>query len=299
MNDNVGLLLEGGGMRCAYTAGVLDLFLDKGVEFPVVATASAGALIGSSFISKQRERNYQILKNVGGNPKSVSFLKMIREKELFGMDYIFDKIPRELVPIDFDLFQASASRFIIGTTDINTGKPIYYNQYSSLDELIKITRASCSLPVLASSIFHGEIELMDGGVSDPIPIEPLLESGLKKNVVILTRNKGYIKNGTKLNWFFKRFFRNKPELIKLLRDRHLTYNQTMQVLREMEKREEVFFIQPEQPLKASRIEKDHRKLEILYMQGYTEAEKKMDSLKRFLDTAESTVSPLSMEIVSS
>ena len=192
-------------MRCAYTAGVLDLFLDKGIEFPIVATASAGALIGSSFIAKQRERNYQILKKVSENPTSVSFLKMIQERELFGMDYIFDKIPRELVPIDFGLFQASASKFIIGTTDINTGKPFYFSQYNSMDELIRIIRASCSLPVLASSIFHNEIELMDGGVSDPIPIKPLLESGLKKNVVILTRNKGYIKKGTKLNWFFKRF----------------------------------------------------------------------------------------------
>ncbi|RDW16144.1 patatin family protein [Oceanobacillus arenosus] len=299
MNANVGLLLEGGGMRCAYTAGVLDLFLDKGIEFPVVATASAGALIGSSYITKQRDRNHKLLKAVGKSPESISFLKMIREKELFGMDYIFDKIPRELVPIDFLAFQDSAAKFIIGTTNIDTGRPIYFDQFDTLEDLIKITRASCSLPVLASSIFHQEVELMDGGVSDPIPIKPLLEQGLKRNVVILTRNKGYIKRGTMLNWFFRRFFKEKPELIRLLRDRHHTYNQTMQTLVEMEKRNEVLFIQPEQPLKASRIEKSQKKLEELYKQGYSEAKNNIDALKRFINTAESNVDPLSMGIVSS
>lgn len=286
-------------MRCAYTAGVLDLFLDKGIEFPVVATASAGTLIGSSFITKQRDRNYKILEAVGKSPESISFLKMIREKELFSMEYIFDKIPRELVPIDFDAFQGSASKFIIGTTNIDTGRPIYFDQFDTLEDLIRITRASCSLPVLASSVVDQKVELMDGGVSDPIPIKPLLEQGLKRNVVILTRNKGYIKKGTKLNWFFRRFFREKPELIRLLRDRHLMYNQTMQILLEMEKRQEVFFIQPEQPLRASRIEKNHKKLENLYMQGYAEAKNKIDSLKRFINTTESDINPLSIESASS
>lgn len=283
MEERTGLLLEGGGMRSAYTAGVLDLFLDKGIEFPVVATASAGALIGSSYIAKQRGRNHRLLTEITGNKESISFKRMIQNKELYAMDYIFNKIPNEIVPLDFEAFSKAASKFIVGTTDINSGNPVYHDTYHTKKELFDIIRASCSLPILAPSFSYQGLDLMDGGVSDPIPIKPLMERGMKKHVVILTRNKGYIKKGTKLEWLFKRVFRNNPALVELLRDRHLMYNQTMKNILEMEKRNEVFIIQPEQPLTASRIERNKGKLQNLYMQGYKEAEQKAGSLKQFLE----------------
>ncbi|MGJ9460539.1 patatin-like phospholipase family protein [Oceanobacillus sp. CF4.6] len=282
MEVSAGLSLEGGGMRSAYTVGVLDLFLDKGIDFPVVASASAGSLIGSSYIAKQRERNHRMLLEIGGNPESISFKRMIRDKELYSMDYIFNKIPNEIIPLDFNAFSQSASTFIIGTTDINTGYPIYHDKYDTKEDLFKIIRASCSLPVLAPSISYQGLDLMDGGVADPIPIKPLIDRGSNKNVVVLTRNKGYIKKGTRLNWLYKRIFSEKPLLIKLLRERHLIYNKTMQQLLEMEKRNEVFIIQPEKPLVTSRIEHNKEKLQNLYVQGYQETEKKYEALKYFL-----------------
>ncbi|RKQ29071.1 patatin-like phospholipase family protein [Oceanobacillus halophilus] len=283
MIENTGLLLEGGGMRSAYTAGVLDLFLDKCIEFPVVATASSGALIGSSYITKQRTRNYKILEEVTNHKDAVSIKNWIRNKEIFGMDYIFDKIPREIVPLDLVAFLNSPTKFIIGTTNIHTGDPVYFDKYQSQEELFTITRASCSLPVLAPSITYNNMELMDGGVSDPIPIRPLVKQGMKKHIVVLTRNRGYIKKATKLNWFFKRIFKDKPELIKILRDRHQIYNDTMKQIYEMEKTNEVFIIQPEQPLTATRFDNNKEKLKNLYLQGYTEAESKYSQLELFLE----------------
>lgn len=298
LEGNTGLLLEGGGMRVAYTAGVLDLFLDKGIEFPVVATASAGALIGSSYITKQRERNYRMLAEIGGNPKSISFKRMIQERELYSMDYIFNQVPNEIAPLDFEAFSQSISKFIIGTTDINTGHPIYHDTYDTKEDLFKIIRASCSLPVIASSVSYQDLDLMDGGVSDPIPIKPLMDKGMKKHVVILTRNKGYIKKGTKLNWLFKRIFYNKPQLQRLLQDRHLMYNQTMQNLLDMEKRNEVFIIQPEVPLAATRIERNIEKLQNLYVQGYKEAEMKSEALKQFLQNNDIPSADLLTSVIS-
>ncbi len=275
-------------MRSAYTAGVLDFFLDKGIDFPVVATASSGALIGSSYIAKQRNRNYRILKELGNNPESVSIMNWIRKREIFNMDYIFDKIPREIVPLDFGAFSKSPSQFIVGTTDIDTGSPVYYHRFDTLEELLTITRASCSLPVLAPSIIHDKKELMDGGVSNPLPILPLIQHGLNKQVVVLTRNRGYMKKATKLNWFFKHFFKEKPELRRLLRDRHILYNKTMELLYEKERKNEVFLIQPEEPLIATRIENNKEKLEKLYSQGYQEAEVKHPELERFIQSTNNT-----------
>ncbi|RYG73478.1 patatin family protein [Lentibacillus lipolyticus] len=283
MEDSAGLMLEGGGMRCAFTIGVLDYFLDRKLEFPFVATASAGALIGSSFVAKQRERNYQLLHALGKNPDVISFKRMLQRRELFSMDLIFEKLANEQIPINFSSFLQANTRFIVGTTDINTGHPHFLDTFIDKYDLLQVIRASCSLPVLAPSIDYQGKQLMDGGVSDPIPIQPLLDQGLKKYVVVLTRNKGYRKKATKLNWFFKHYFKDKPELIKLLRNRHLRYNDTMQKLLQMEQRNEVFIIQPEEPLAVSRIEKNSNKLEILYKQGYQEAEKNFEPLQQFLE----------------
>lgn len=289
MLDDVGLVLEGGGMRSAYTAGVLDFFLDKEMEFPLVSTASAGALIGSSFIAKQRERNYEILTTLGKNPESISYRRVLRQKDLFGMDFIFDKIPNELIPFDFDSFSQANSKFVIGTTNIDTGKPIHYDTYQTKDELLKIIRASSSLPILAPSVSFKGNNLMDGGISDPIPIKPSMDNANKKHIVVLTRNRGYVKKATKLNWLFKRAFKDHPAFAKALKERHITYNKKMKMLLEMEERGEVFIIQPEEPLVASRIERNKSKLNNLYTQGYREVEKKRSALDNFLKGTKKTI----------
>src|SRR5699024_1803119 len=120
-----GLMLEGGGMRCAFTVGVLDYFLDQDIEFPYVATASAGALIGSSYIAKQRDRNTKLLDAIGRNQEAISIKRLLQKKELFSMDFIFDKLANHEFPLEFQSFSQANSKFIIGTTDINTGKPVF------------------------------------------------------------------------------------------------------------------------------------------------------------------------------
>ena len=282
MNSNVGLMIEGGGMRCAYSIGVLDLFLEKELEFKSVATASAGAVIAGSFISKQKKRNYDMLSHLSDNGKAISIFRFFKEKELFNMNYIFDEIPKSLFPLDFNNIKNSETELIIGTTEINTGEPVYYNEFNSLDDLNMVTRASCSLPVLASSVKYDGRELMDGGVSNPLLIEPLLERGLTKNVIILTRNFGYKKQATQLNWLYKRLFKDKHALRKLLKYRHRAYNSTMEMINELQKRGELFVIQPELPLLASRVEQDKFKLQELYMLGYRDAKKKYEDLKAFI-----------------
>lgn len=282
MNEDTGLMIEGGGMRSAYSVGVLDLFLDEGLEFKSVATASSGAVISGSYISKQKERNFDMMSHLSDNSKAISIFRMFKKKELFNMNYIFDDIPSQLFPLDFQSIKRSATELIIGTTNINTGEPVYHDQFDSLEELSLITRASCSLPVLAPSVTYKDQELMDGGVSNPLLVEPLLERGMSKNVVILTRHVGYRKYPTRMNWFYKKLFKTKPRLIKLLKDRHITYNNTMNLINTLEEQGEIFVIQPELPLLASRIEKDKYKLQELYMLGYRDAKRKLEDLKAFI-----------------
>ncbi len=284
MLDRTGLVLEGGGMRGAYTAGVLDFFLDEAIHFPYVVGASAGACNGSSYVAAQRGRNYEVMVNYGDHPEYISFKRMFTERQLFGMDFIFDKLPNQLVPFDYDAFLSRTTEFVVGTTNMRTGEPQFFNHFPDRTSLLKVMRASSSLPLLAPSISYLGEELMDGGIADPIPINPSIESGNKKHVIVLTRNDGYIKKRMKMDWYFTRKYKKFPKFAHALRIRHQKYNATLRKIQQMEEAGEVFVLRPLAPLQVSRIEKNRQRLHQLYMQGYQEAEQQSDQLAKFIQT---------------
>ncbi|WP_407268174.1 patatin family protein [Radiobacillus sp. PE A8.2] len=283
MLEQTGLVLEGGGMRGTYTAGVLDYFHDEDITFPYVIGASAGASVGSSYISRQRGRNYKVLVEYGEHPEYISFKRWFKNKELFGMDFIFDILPKKLVPFDFETFFETKIKFVVGATDITTGEAVYFNEFHNQNDLLQVIRASSSLPLLAPSIHIQGKELLDGGIADPIPIQPSINAGNKKHVVVLTRNPGYVKKAMKFSWLFSRTYKDHPKLIKAIATRHLKYNQTIAKIEEMEKNGEVLVIRPQAPLHVSRIERNREKLHALYLQGYKEAESYRNRLREFLD----------------
>lgn len=270
-------------MRGVYTAGVLDYFMDEGLDFPLVSTSSSGAVIASSYVANQRDRNYRILDAIVRNREFISWKRLLQGKALFDMDFIFDEVPNRVVPLDFQAFSESDTKLVIATTELRTGKPVYFDAYANKDELLTVIRASSSLPVFASPVAYREMVLLDGGVSDPIPVQPALDHGFQKIVVVLTRNRGYVKKPTRLNWLYRRVFKDYPEMQRTLNARHLVYNRTMQKIREMEERNQVFIIQPKQPLTVTRFEKRTGMLRQLYRQAYREAESVKDELLRFIE----------------
>ncbi|UOQ43233.1 patatin family protein [Halobacillus salinarum] len=269
-------------MRGAYTAGVLDFFLDEKVEFQYVAGASAGACNGSSYISKQRGRNYEVIVEYGSHPEYISFTRMLTKRQLFGMDFIFDTLPNRLVPFDFKSFYDNPSVFVVGTTDMTTGKPLYFDQFPNPESLLSLIRASSSIPLMAPSISYQGYTLMDGGIADPIPIGPSISYGNQKHVVILTQNDGYIKKKMKLGWYMQRKFREFPQFTKTLINRHSHYNEQLKQVKEMEKRGEAFVFRPIRPMHVSRVERKRERLHNLYIQGYQEARLHYDKLVQFL-----------------
>ncbi|KGX86895.1 patatin-like phospholipase family protein [Pontibacillus litoralis] len=283
--DKSALILEGGGMRGAYTAGVLDFLMDHNIHFPYVVGASAGACNGSSYISKQKGRNYEILVEFSKHPDYISFRNMLHKKGLFGMDFLFDTLPNRLAPFDYDGFFQSVhagQKFVVGTTDVRTGEPIYFDTFHNGESLLKIIRASSSLPIIAPIIQYKERELLDGGIGDPIPIQPSLNAGNKKHVLVLTRNEGYVKQKIKFSWFFRKKFKDYPMLTKALEVRHEKYNESTKLIEQMERNNEAFIIRPKHPLTVSRVERNSQKLHSLYEQGYLEVAERKDELMKFL-----------------
>ncbi|WP_456274377.1 patatin-like phospholipase family protein [Bacillus sp. AK031] len=273
-----GLVLEGGGMRGVYTAGVLEYLLEQDIEFPYVIGVSAGACIAASFLSKQKGRNKKVNIGFAGNPKYLSWRNYLRKRELFGMDFVFDEIPNKIVPYDYDAFHNNESEFVIGTTDCHTGKPVYHYRKDYGEDVLTPIRASSSLPFVAPVVKFQSRHLLDGGISDPIPIKKAEEDGFRKNVVILTRNKGYKKRPSKFNYFTKRKYPEYSGLRDAMINRYSMYNETIDYLESEEKKGNVFIIRPDEPLKVGRIERNPQKLEDLYNQGYHDAKKHFSGL---------------------
>lgn len=275
-----GLVLEGGGMRGVYTAGVLEFFMEQNLFFPYVIGVSAGACHAASYLSRQPGRNRKV--NIGfiKDRRYISWRNYWKHREFFGMDFIFDEIPTNHVPFDFDTFLNKNERFVVGTTDCLTGEPVYYDDYDR--DILTVIRASSSLPFIAPIVEYRGKKLLDGGISDPIPLKQAQQDGMAKNVVVLTRNADYQKKKSNMLWIAKRSYRDYPGLLQALERRYRVYNETVAYLEKEEKKGNIFIIRPRQPLSVGRMERNPVKLEALYQQGYEEAKRKYDQLIKWL-----------------
>lgn len=281
MNET-GVILEGGGMRGVYTGGVLEYWLEQGLKFPYVVGVSAGACNATSYISGQPGRNKEVTIGLIGDKRYLSVRNLWRERSLFGMNFIFDKVPNEIIPFDFDTFYNSSQDLIIGTTDAHTGEAIFYRR-TDLEELtLKLVRASSSLPFASPPVQHGGRTLFDGGIAAPIPIEQSIKDGNTRHIVVLTQPLGYRKMPSRMGWLTKRFYSEYPGLIQAMEERASVYNATLERLAEMEKDGNVIIIRPSRDLQVGRMEKSTDKLESLYELGYRDAEAAMDKLRNWL-----------------
>ncbi|MGM0369570.1 MAG: patatin-like phospholipase family protein [Bacillota bacterium] len=282
--EQVGLVLEGGGMRGLYTAGVLDFLIEKDLYFPYVIGVSAGACHASSYLSKQFGRNKTVNIDYVNDKRYLSYKNLLTGQGLFGMDFIFEEIPKQLEPFDFDTFFSQPGKYVVGTTDCQTGQALYFDRSDceNKDDMLQIVRASSSLPFISPIVEFKDYQLLDGGVVDPIPIEKSLADGNQKNVVILTRSPGYRKDKFKFEWLAKLVYRDHPAIVDALLERHRVYNQTLELIKELEAAGDVFLIQPDNSLDVNRIERDQDKLTNLYHQGYQRMKDEYTDLKKWL-----------------
>ena len=271
-------------MRGVYTAGVLEYFMEKDQYFPYVIGVSAGACHAASYLSRQPGRNKSVTIDYVKHPDYISMRNLFRKKELFGMDLIFNQIPNELVPFDFEAFDLSEEQFLIGTTDCLTGKPVYFEKKTCAADILSIIRASSSLPFMAPAVNYQGKFLMDGGIADPIPIQKALEDGVKKSIVILTKAKGYRKKQSVFSKTSRYFYKEYVGLNHALEMRWKVYNDTLDEIERLESTGKIFVIRPQQDFKVKRAERDTAKLENMHKQGYLDAQHNFVPMLKWLQT---------------
>ncbi|TFB19569.1 patatin family protein [Filobacillus milosensis] len=277
-----GLVLEGGGSRGVYTAGVLRYLMEQDIYLPYTIGVSAGACNGSSYIARQIDRNRTVNIDFVDHPEYLSIRNLITKRQMFGMDFLFDTLPNKLAPFDFQAFEEAQEEFVIGTTDCVTGESIYYKKSDYPKDVVTILRASSSIPLVAPIVKFDGRHLMDGGIADPIPIKQSIKDGNQKNVVVLTRNKGYFKKPQSFGWYLRKKYQEYPGMLETLEKRHQVYNETLEYLFEEEKKGNVFIIGPSEKLKVKRIEKNKNRLTALYQQGYNDVKQLEQQLNEFL-----------------
>jgi predicted patatin/cPLA2 family phospholipase len=273
----VSLVLEGGGMRGLYTAGVLDYFLDKGLFFEDIIGVSAGACNSVSYITGQRGRTLKINADYCADKRYVSIMGLFTRGSIFNMDFLFDDIPNELIPFDYDKYKASGCRLIAVATDCETGKSFYAPiNDMRIDDIY--VRASSSIPLVSPIVEASNRKLVDGGPSDSIPIHYSVDSGFDKHIIVLTRHQGYVKKKNKLYPLCKLALKKYPKLVETIKNRHIHYNESLKLAEQLEKENKAILIRPKNPVKVSRFEKNPENLRNLYKIGYEDAKEKYESI---------------------
>lgn len=276
-----GLVLEGGGMKGAYTAGVLDFFLEKEMEFASVYGVSAGAVHMCSYLSKQKGRSIRISTKYGADPRYCSVASLLLTGDLFNVKTCYDTVPNKWEPFDHKTYESYQGKAYAVVTNIETGKPEYLLVDECREGLQKV-RASASLPLVSRNVPIGDKLYLDGGCSDSIPIAKSIMDGNKKNVVILTKEVGYVRKPATKIGLLKVRYRKYPKLVEAMQKRHITYNETLEYLERLEESGKVFIIRPKKPSDVGRLEKDAKKLQALYEEGYNDAVACHEELIKFL-----------------
>lgn len=280
MTEKKGLILEGGGMRGMYTAGVLDVFMDQGIHFDGVIGVSAGAIHGCSYVAEQKGRNLRYYKKYCNDKRFMSFRNLILTGDIAGRRFCYEELPERLDPFDYEAFDRSETEFYVTCSNVETGRAEYVRLRDMKGE-IDYLRASASLPYVSRMVRIGGKKLLDGGCTDSIPVQAFEKMGFSRNVVVLTQHQGYVKKPESAR-MTRILYGRYPKFVKAVTERHAVYNETLQYISRQEEKGKLFVIRPSRPLEIRRLEKRPEELQRVYDIGVGDAKRILGEIKLYL-----------------
>ncbi len=275
-----GLIMEGGAMRCLFTCGVIDVFMENNIEFDGAAGISAGASLGCNIKSRQVGRPLRYNKKYSKNPNYYGLGSLIRTGDLFNVEFCYHTIPEKLDPFDAETFRDNPLVFYVGATDVKTGKIVFHKCSDGGPVDIEWLRASSSMPIVSKPVNIGKYTLLDGGITDPVPYHFMEKKGYDRNVIVLTQPKGYRKTPT--GWAMLKLLRRYPAIARAMEVRHIRYNRQMDEIDERERLGKSFVIRPPESLGIGHTEKDPEEFERVYQLGRNTAKSKLEQIRAFL-----------------
>lgn len=272
-------------MRGLFTAGVIDVLMERGITFDGMIGVSAGAAFGCNYKSGQIGRVLRYNTEYCRDPRYCGFRSLFTTGNIFSTEFCYGEVPLRLDPFDFGAFERNPMRFYVVCTDIETGLPVYHEYKGYADHGFDWIRASASMPIVSQIVEIDNQKLLDGGVADSIPVQFFESIGYRRNVVVLTQPKGYVKQKNRALPLVRRKYRAYPRLTEAMEHRHEMYNAELRAVEQGEAEGRLFVIRPDAPIPVQRVERNIDHLRQAYALGRSAAEKAFPAMEEFLKRA--------------
>jgi len=281
---SVGLVLEGGGMRGAFTAGALSAFSREEITFSSVTGVSAGALTATSFLAGQPRRNYEIFVEYAADPRYMGVEMFRKTGSFFNFDFMLRELSEELLPMDFAAIYDNPADLCIGMTEVETGRAEYFNKNSMpLEDLLTVMQGSASLPIISKIVEFREKKYLDGGIAAPIPIQQSIDAGNEYNVIVLTRPESYVKRQERRNPVLTRMYRDYPAFLEVIDNRHEVYAAQQELCRRLEREGRAVVICPRDDIRMGRYERSPERLAALFDSALFSAFEKLPAIAEMIE----------------
>ena len=278
-----GLVLEGGAMRGLFTAGIIDVMMEAGIEPDGIIGVSAGAAFGCNYKSRQIGRAIRYNKRFAKDSRYSGVWSLLKTGDYFNAEFGYHIIPKQYDVFDDDAFEKNPMEFIVVCTDVETGKPVYQKLNKANYDTYEWIRASASMPLASKVVELDGHKLLDGGVSDSIPLAYSESIGYKRNLVILTQPEGYTKEHNRLMPLMRIGLRKYPHMIEAMDKRHIMYNQQLAYVRQAEEEGRCMVIRPESKIPIGHISHDPEQMQHVYQIGREMGERKINEIKAFYE----------------
>lgn len=269
-------------MRGMFTAGVIDVMMENDVDFDGLIGVSAGAAFGCNYKSKQIGRVLRYNTRFCRDKRYSGLRVLLKTGNIYSTDFCYGEVPLKYDVFDFDTFEKNPMEFYVVCTDVETGNPVYHKYGDRNDHGFDWIRASASLPLVSQIVENDGLKLLDGGISDSIPVKYFESIGYDRNIVVLTRPEGYQKEANKLLPILRRKYKEYPKFLQTIENRHIRYNETLSYIKQQEKEGNLFVIRPETALKISAVEKNPQKLQEIYESGRVVAQKQLRKIQQYM-----------------
>lgn len=278
--DNVGLVVEGGGTKIAYTAGVLKYFLEKHLYFPYSVGISSGSEVLLAYVARQIDRLEVTTIDAASQKGVVGLRPFLNEGSLFGLETTCDYIESH-APLDYATFFGSETEMEIGVYNMESHEVEYYGK-SHVDDKMTLIKASCALLLLAKPYSFLGRKYFDAGLVDMISIERAMAKGCEKFVIISTKEKGYRrKPAPRWQLWLARMIYRDPVIVQNLKDRHLRYQEQWDIIDKLEDEGKALVLRPQKDMGITRYTTDPKKLKPWFKLGYDETADRWAEIAQF------------------
>ena len=276
-----GLVLEGGAMRGLFTAGIIDVMMEAGVEPDGLIGVSAGAAFGCNYKSRQPGRAIRYNTRFAKDGRYSGLKSLLTTGDYFNAQFGYHIVPYQYDLFDVAAFEQNPMEFIVVCTDVLTGQAVYHKMDRVDFDELEWLRASASMPLASKVVEVGGRKLLDGGVADSIPLAYFESIGYDRNVVILTQPEGYVKHRTKLMPLMRIGLRRYPEMIQAMDRRYLMYNRELEFVRQAEREGRCLVIRPDEKLPIGHISHDPEEMKRVYQIGREMGDRYIERIKAF------------------